>query len=469
MSLVHHVFNAFSWFAIAYTFFVDATYYLFTIMAFFALHRHIHTRTRERLERIFRSRLVPPISIVLPAWNEEATVVDSVRGMLRQLYSQYELIVVNDGSTDGTLARLTEAFRLERIEKTYTDDIATAPVRAVYSSYEYTRLTVVDKLNGGSKADAINAGINASSYPLFCACDADSLLEEDGLLQLAVPMLDRSGFVPASAGVVRAANGSRVARGTLYDIALPRRPIEIYQIIEYLRSFLAGRTAQSSMNIMLIVSGAFGLFNKAIVKEVGGYNGNALGEDFELIVRITKHLHEQGSPFEVVFVPQTVCWTMVPHDYATLGRQRARWHRGLLQTLLWNRDMVFSPAYGRTGIVGMGTLLLIEVLGPLVECLGYIMLPVAALIHAIAPWTAVLFFLISVFGGTLLSLSALLLEERSFQRYKRPRELERLIFYAIFENFGYRQLTLWWRTKASLLFLTNRRSSWGEMSRKSFS
>lgn len=469
MNFLHPLFHAFSWFAIAYTVFVDATYALFTVMSFSALKRQLRTRTRERLERIFCSRLVPPISIVMPAYNEEATIVDSVRAMLRQLYSQYELIVVNDGSTDSTLARLNEAFGLEMVEKAYADDIATTPVRALYSSYEYTRLIVVDKENGGSKADAINAGINASNYPLLCACDADSLLEEDALLRLAMPMLDRAGFVPVSAGLVRAANGSRVNRGTLYDVALPRRPLEMYQIVEYLRSFLAGRTAQSSLNIMLIVSGAFGLFNKAVVKEVGGYKRDALAEDFELIVRITKHLHERRSAFQVVFVPQTVCWTMVPHDCATLGRQRERWHRGLLQGLLWNRGMIFSRTYGRTGFAGMGMLVLIEVLGPIVEALGYVMLPVAALIHAIAPSTAVLFFLISLFGGTLLSLGALLLEERSFHRYKGLRELTRLIFYAVLENFGYRQLTLWWRMKAAFLFMISRQGSWGEMKRKSFS
>lgn len=459
---------AFSLFVIAYTALINLTYAAYTLMAYGAIRRHLRKRARERIEQVFTSRLVPPITIILPAYDEEATIVDSVHAMLRQLYSQFELIVVNDGSRDGTLQQLVAAFGLEKVEKSYEEAIPTATVRQVWGSYEYPRLIVVDKENGGCKADAINAGINASNYPLFCACDADSLLEEDALLQLVLPMIDRLGFVPATGGVIRAANGSRVVRGTIESIRLARRPIEIFQIVEYLRAFLAGRTAQSSFNIMLIVSGAFGLFNKAIVKEVGGYDRRAIGEDFELIVRISKHLHRLGRRFEVVFVPQTVCWTMVPHTWDSLARQRERWHKGLLQTLHWHFGMIFNPRYGRTGTIGMGTFLVIEALGPLVELAGYVIVPVALAIHAVDAAAAALFFLVSVFGGVLLSLSALLLEEVSFHRYPRWRELGTLALYAIAENFGYRQLTLWWRWRATFSYVIRREATWGTMRRKAF-
>lgn len=461
-------FFAFSVFVVLYTALVNLTYFAYTVMAYRTIRIHLRKRVRERLEQVFTSRLVPPITIIMPAYNEEATIVDSVRAMLRQLYSQFELVVVNDGSRDGTLAQLIETFGLEAVDKTYEESIQTAPVRQVYASYEYPRLLVVDKENGGCKADAINAGINASNYPLFCACDADSLLEEDALLQLALPMLDRAGFVPATGGVIRAANGSRIMRGTIEAIRLARRPIEIFQIVEYLRAFLTARTAQSSLNIMLIVSGAFGLFNKAVVKEVGGYNPNAIGEDFELIVRISKHLYDLGRAFEVVFVPQTVCWTMVPHTWSSLAKQRERWHKGLLQTLHWHFGMIFHPRYGRTGSVGMGSFLLIEALGPLIELAGYVILPVAFAVHAIALPVAALFFIISVFGGVLLSLSALLLEEVSFHRYPRWNEIFTLSLYAIAENFGYRQLTLWWRLRATCSYAMRREATWGTMQRKAF-
>lgn len=460
-------FLAFAWFVIGYTIFVNLTYFGYTLLALGAVRTHLRTRTRERIEQIFRSRLVPPISVILAAYNESRTIVDSVRAMMRLLYSQYEVVVVNDGSTDDTLAMLMDAFELESVEKTYEETLATGRVRGIYASYRYPKLLVVDKENGGCKADAINAGINASNYPLVCACDADSLLEEDALLQLVLPMMDRLAFVPATGGVVRAANGSRVVRGTIQHIALGKRPIEIFQVVEYLRAFLTGRTAQSSLNTMLIVSGAFGLFHKATIKAVGGYDPQAIGEDFELVVRVTKLLIDQKRPFEVAFVPQTVCWTMVPHLWRSLRNQRNRWHRGLLQTLHRHRDMLFNPRYGRTGILAMGYFVLIESLGPIVELLGYVFFPLGVALHALDIASALLFFLISVFGGVLLSLSALFLEELSFHRYSRWKELATLALYAILENFGYRQLTLWWRLSGTWDYL-RKKTAWGEMTRAAF-
>lgn len=469
MTILRAFLHAFSYFVLFYTIFVNGTYFAYTLLAFAGVRRHLRVRHRERLEQTFNSRLVPPISVILPAYNEEATIADSVHGMLRQLYSQYEIIVVNDGSNDRTLQQLIDGFHLERIEKTYEEPIPTKRVRGVYASYEYPKLIVIDKENGGAKADAANAGINASNFPLFCCADADSLLEEDALLHLVLPMIESLDFVPASGGVVRAANGSQVRRGTLFDIRLATRPIEVFQVIEYLRAFLTGRTAHSMQNSMLIVSGAFGLFNKALVKAIGGYNPDSLGEDFDLIVRMARHLRDLKAPFKVLFVPQTVCWTMVPHDWNTLGKQRARWQRGLLQTLQWHRGMLFNPAYGRTGTLGLGYFLLVEALAPAVELLGYVLFPVAAALGAVNLPSVGLFFLISVFGGVVLSLCALLLEELSFHRYSKWDEIERLIFYAIFENFGYRQVTLLWRVRGMWEYLRGKRHAWGTMARQPFS
>ena len=467
-SVLYSIFSWFSVIVLVYMVFVNATYFGYTILAFFSIHRFLNTRSRERIEQLFRSRLVPPVSVILTAYNEGPTIVDAVHAMLRLLYSQYEVVVVNDGSTDDTLERLVEAFSLVRVEKTYEETIPTATVRGVYASYYYPKLVVVDKENGGCKADTANAGINAASYPLFCACDADSLLEEDALLQLVLPMMDRPAFVPASGGVVRAANGSEIVRGSVRRIALAQTAIEVYQVVEYLRAFLTGRTAQSALNIMLIVSGAFGLFHKGTVKAVGGYNREAIGEDFELVVRMTRFLRDTKKGCEVVFVPQTVCWTMVPHHWKSLGNQRNRWHRGLMQTLQWNYDMCFNPKYGRTGMIGMGYFVLVEFLGPIVEVLGYVVMPIGLLLHLINPFVAAWFFLVSVGFGVFLSLSALLLEEISFHRYSGWREVVKIAAFAIAENFGYRQLTLWWRIVAMADYAMKRKKGWGAMVRAGF-
>jgi len=469
--LTHFLWNAFfgfAWLILVYTVFVNSTYLVYTLVAIGTVRRHLKTRSKERIEQIFRSKRAPRISVILTAYNEGPTIIDSVRAMMRLLYSEYEIVIVNDGSEDDTLQLMIDAFGMERVEKTYEETISTQPVRGIYASFECPLLLVVDKENGG-KADAVNAGVNAANHPLFCACDADSLLEDDALLQLVLPMMDRLAFVPVAGGVVRAANGSTVTRGTIEKIELGHRPIELFQVVEYLRAFLVGRTAQAALNISLIVSGAFGLFDTETVKRVGGYNKDAIGEDFELIVRITKHLHEIRREFEIFFVPQTVCWTMVPHDWKSLRNQRERWHRGLMQTLQWHSHMIFNPRYGKTGFLGMGYFVLIEFLGSVVELLGYAVFPLAVFIHVLNLPTALLFFLISVFGGAFLSLSALLLEELSFHRYTKWRDVLKLALYAILENFGYRQLTLWWRCRAMIDYFRRAKHVWGEMQRASFS
>ncbi|HXW76895.1 MAG TPA: glycosyltransferase family 2 protein, partial [Candidatus Eremiobacteraceae bacterium] len=239
-----------------YVVFVDSVYLLFMVLALVEVRRYLRSRDKERLEQIFRSRLVPPISLLCPAYNEGATIVESVRSLLRLKYSLHEVVVINDGSKDDTLAALVDAFGMERLEFTFENSVPSKPIRGLYASPRYPKLIVVDKENGG-KADALNAGINASRYPLFCTVDADALLEEDALLHVVKPMLDRTAFVPITGGIVRAANGCKVVRGRVDTVALPRKPIEIFQIVEYMRAFLCGRTAQSALNVMLIVSGAF--------------------------------------------------------------------------------------------------------------------------------------------------------------------------------------------------------------------
>jgi cellulose synthase/poly-beta-1,6-N-acetylglucosamine synthase-like glycosyltransferase len=449
-----------------YVMFVDSVYLVFTLLALSEVRAYLRSRDKERLEQIFRSRLVPPISILCPAYNEGASIVESVRSLLRLKYSQHEVVVINDGSKDNTLEALIEAFGMERLECTFETTVQSKPIKALYASPRYPKLIVVDKENGG-KADALNGGINASRYPLFCTVDADALLEEDALLHVVKPMLDRTTFVPVTGGIIRAANGCRIVKGRVESVGLPRRPIEIFQIVEYMRAFLCGRTAQSALNVMLIVSGAFGLFHKATAKIVGGYSTDTVGEDKELVVKIVRYLKEQKRDYEVLFVPQTVCWTEVPATWQTLGRQRNRWHRGMFEVLLKHKDMFFNRTYGRVAYFGMPYFLFIEALGPIVELSGYILLPIAALLGLLAPINALLYTSCAVVFGIILSVSAVLLEEASFHRYPRWKELLTLNLYAIMENFGYRQLTLWWRLKGTLDWLRGQKQ-WGAQQRQGF-
>lgn len=466
MHLAATAFTIFSDFATAYVALISLTYLTSTILAFFSIRAYLRTRNKERIEQIFRSRLVPPISILCPAYNEGVTIVESVRSLLRLLYSQHEVVVINDGSKDDTLERLVEAFQMQRIDQRFDLTLPSKPIRGVYISQQYPKLVVIDKENGG-KADALNGGINASRYPIFCAVDADTVLEEEALLHLVSPMLDLPVFVPVVGGMIRAANGAAIVRGSLERVNLPRKPIELFQIVEYFRAFLAGRTAQASMNIMLIVSGAFGLFHKATVKAVGGYETGTVGEDMELVVRISRFLRDRGVPYEISFIPQTVCWTEVPPSWSTLGKQRNRWHRGMLETLVKHGRMFANPHYGRAGMLGMTYFWIIEVFGPIVELLGYCAIPLALALHALAPVNAGLFLLVSIGFGITISVSALALEESSFHRYETWHEIFTLAAYAVMENFGYRQLTLYWRLAGTVDFL-RKKKAWGEQKRAGF-
>jgi cellulose synthase/poly-beta-1,6-N-acetylglucosamine synthase-like glycosyltransferase len=428
------------------------------------VRRYLRRSISVNYRVLMQSELVPPISIAAPAYNEEATVVGSVLSLLRLHYARTEVIVINDGSTDDTLGVLMREFDLRRTRRLYTPVIPTKVVRGIYVSRrpELKRLVVVDKENGG-KADALNTGLNVSRYPLFCAIDADSILEDDALQRVAKPFLEDEQVV-AAGGIVRIANDCVVQRGRIRQVLLSHHMLPLFQIVEYFRAFLSGRMGWSSVNGLLIVSGAFGLFRKDVMIQCGGYAHDTVGEDMELVVRLHRHLIEHDIPYRIVFVPDPVCWTEAPSSLRVLARQRNRWHRGLLDTLWRHRTMLMRPRYGTIGLLAMPYFVLFELLAPVVEAAGYLLLPLLFLFHLISLELLATFFLVSVAYGVFLSLGAVLLEEISFHRYPRPPDLVRLLLVGVVENFGYRQLTVVWRLRA---FVDHARGvrSWGAMQR----
>jgi len=374
---------------------------------------------------------------------------------------------VNDGSTDRTLELLTEEFSLRKSKRLYVPALSTRRVRGIYVStrLEWSDLIVVDKENGG-KADALNAGINVSRNPLYCAIDADSVLERDALLKVAKPFLEDRRVV-AAGGIVRVANDCVVERGRLKQARVPRGNLPVFQIVEYLRAFLTGRMGWSKLNSLLIISGAFGLFRKNVVVACGGYSTRTVGEDMELIVRMHRYLLERKRDYRMVFVPDPVCWTEAPSSLRVLGRQRNRWQRGLMETLLRHRDMVLEPRYGRVGLLAMPYFVLYELLAPVVELIGFLLIPVITALGRLNLEMLLTLFLVSLVYGLLLSLGAVLLEEISFHRYPAPRDLLRLMMFAVLENFGYRQLSVWWRIKGMADHLRGVKT-WGAMQRVGF-
>src|SRR5262245_38348644 len=359
----------FSWLAFAYFVIYGVFQISFTLVAWKMLSGYRHARTFSPLDEVYASPFTPPVSIILPAYNEEAGVVASVHSLPDLRYPRHEVIVVNDGSTDGTIDRLREAFELVPVREALHTRIAAAPVRGAFVSRIHPNLWVLDKENGG-KADALNAGINAATHAYFCAIDADAVLEQDSLLRIVLPFVDDPELVAAAGGIVRVANGAVIESGRLVDFRLPRSHVARFQILEYYRAFLIGRLGFDSLNGVLIISGAFGLFKRELVEAVGGYAHNTVGEDAELVARLHGYLRQQGERFRIRWVPDPVCWTEAPSDVRMLSRQRRRWQRGLGETLWRHRRQIFNPRAGAFGMFTLPYFLFFELLGAVIEALG---------------------------------------------------------------------------------------------------
>ncbi len=375
------------------------------------------------------------------------------------------MIVVSDGSPDGTLAVGSREFELMRGPASYAHPIPTEPVRGVYQSLAHPELVMIDKENGG-KADAINAGINAARYPMVCVIDADSLLEEHALGRAILPFIEDPDTI-AVGGIVRVANGCRVERGRVTEVRLPRNPLALLQTVEYLRAFLAGRVAQSAVNGLLVISGAFGLFKRSALVDVGGFRADTVGEDMELVTRLHRVYRERGQRYRIVFQPEPTCWTQVPESLPMLGRQRNRWQRATLQVLGYHAPMLFNPRYGVVGTLVMPYYLVFEAIGPLIELSGYVVVALAIAFGVIDWEFAYLFFLISIVYGSIISVAAVALEELSFRRYPKVSDLLLLSAFGVLENIGYRQLATIWRLKGTIDYFRGK-GGWGAMKRKRF-
>lgn len=465
-SLLTDVVVAFNHFVIVYFVVINLGYLWIFLISLRSLWRFLRRNFFSDYSQIRRSDLTLPVSLLVPAHNEARTIVASLRSLLRLNYGEYEIIVINDGSTDDTLQRLKETFELRTSESPLHRQLDTQPVRAVYRSMKHGNLTVIDKEQGG-KSDALNAGLNASRYPLFCSIDADSLIEEDALLRLVKPFIEAPQETVAAGGIVRVANGCKVTDGRVVSVQLPKSRIAVMQVVEYLRAFLAGRAGWSSARSLLIISGAFGLYRKREIVDIGGYSHATDTEDAELVVRLHRVMSDQGRPYRIVFVPDPVCWTEVPQTWKVLTTQRSRWHRGLLQTLWLYKGMIFRRKYGAVGMIGMPWFVIFELLGPVIEILGYIMVPLAWFLGILDRSYLVLFIIVAFVVGALLSMGALMLEEMAFRRYPRWRDLLRLLAYGFLENFGFRQFLSVIKVKALVQALWQRRE-WGKMERQGF-
>lgn len=441
-------------------------FYLFLVgLAGRTIRRYVQVKDVTDYNTVFETTFYKPVTIIVPAHNEQTTIEHTVSSVLAVRYPELEVVVVNDGSTDDTMEVLKRTFHLIPTSRPVRSDIPCQPIRAVYDSLTHPGLRVVDKEPGG-KADALNAGINASSYPLVCNIDADSLIDVQSMVQITRPFLEDHRVV-AVGGVVIPANDCVIEKGEVKQIRLARRRLARFQIVEYIRAFLFGRLGWSRLDALMIISGAFAIFRRTALIEVGGYRTDTVGEDMELVLRMHRFYCDKKKPYRILFLPDPICWTQVPEDLRSLARQRRRWQQGLAQSLLLNRQLFLNPRYGRVGLVGYPFFMFFELLSPLVELLGYVAVAIAVVSRAI-DWPLALSFLASaMLLGSILSASSLLLEHLSFRKYPALRDTLTLFAYGVAENLGYRQLHSFWRSLGLIDFLRGAQG-WGKAARRAF-
>ncbi|MEO8846455.1 MAG: glycosyltransferase family 2 protein [Kofleriaceae bacterium] len=438
----------------------------------------------------------PPLTLLVPAYNEEVTCVDSVRSLLRLDYPHYEIVICNDGSKDRTVQVLIDAFKFERSDINYHPELETAAIRGLYKATcelppNVERVLLVDKANGG-KADALNAAINASRGVYVSSMDADSLLEPDALLRSMQAVADDPNHTIAIGTQVGLSNGSLVENGQVTELRLPRSWIGRFQIVEYMRSFTHGRTALGQVNSLLILSGVFALMRRDLVVAVGGFltarckhriveeycgaGSHTVCEDMEIVVRLHRYLLDRGRVGQIIIEPRPVAWTEAPEVYVDLGKQRSRWYRGLLEVLYYHRAMMFRTRYGRIGMFSLPYQLLFEAAAPVIEVLGYILVPLSAIFGLLSVGHAVAYLLLATAVNIALSTAALIIsiqpdgdKHHRSRLFAYPRVRDTLILFGcgVLSNFGYRQYLLYWQLKGLRDFLKGRKD-WDKFARKGF-
>lgn len=457
---------SYNYFILYYFLVIGGIYLVLSFLSFISLRKYLSRQIYKDLKDVFHIKKYKSISLIVPAYNEEAGIVSSIQALLQLEYPQYQIIVVNDGSKDKTLEILKENFNTVEIPYLPFNNLPTQQVNSVFLCKGSKKLLIVDKQNGG-KADAINAGINLSESELIIVVDADSLIERDSLLKISYPFTENENII-AVGGTVRVANGCDINKGFVSKIGLPKAWLAKFQVVEYLRAFMFGRNGFEIMDGILIVSGAFSCFKRTDLIKIGGFLKGCIGEDMEIIVRMHRTLRKENPKVKIAFIPDPVCWTEAPENTKILKLQRKRWQKGTIVSLLLHKKLLFNPSYGLLGMVVFPYFFLFEMLGPIIEVVGYFGF-IIAFVFGLVSWNfAVVLILVAIFFGVALSLLAVIFEELTFSKFPETKQLLELFVLAVLENFGYRQLTSWYRFVGTIEYFLGD-TNWGKMERKGFS
>ncbi len=447
------------------------SYAVLAVVSIAAIRKHQRKNRYQSVEDLLSSKYLPGISIVAPAYNEGLTIVENVRSILSLSYSDFEIIIVNDGSKDDSLQKLTEAFSLAKVRNMPVADIPTQEIRGIYKSRNlaYSHLIVVDKENGG-KADALNAGINQSTKKLVLCMDVDCIIEPDGLLKLVRPFLEETKRrVVAVGGVIRVVNSCEVKRGKVTQVNLPNGWLERFQVLEYFRVFTLTRMGWAHMRGLLLISGALGMFDKEILIKAGGYTPNIVGEDMEVVLKLHRYMREVAKEkYSIGFIPDPLCWTEVPNTAKVLNRQRNRWSRGFIESILEHKRMFFNPKYGFVGLVSFPYAVFFEWMLAPIEVFGYVYF--AYCIYSgffNLPYFLLLFVLVYSYF-MMVTLLSILSEELVYHNYNKKIDLVKLMLIAMVEPFFYHPLNLYWTIKGNFDYFVRGKREWGKMDRRGF-
>ncbi len=460
------VFNAVIFF---YVILISTSYLILAIISIITLSRYLKENSFINYKIILSSDMAPHLSLITPAYNEGRNIKENVHSLLSLNYTNYEVILVNDGSKDDTMDILIKAYDLEEVQYDFTEKIKTQQVKAIYKSNNpaFRKLVVVDKFNGG-KADALNVGINVSSKAYIICIDADCILNKDALLILAKPFLEKSDqHTIATGGVIRVANSCVIKGGSLLKVHVPRNLLASVQVVEYLRAFLLGRMAWSKLDGLLIISGAFGMFDKDIAIKAGGYDVKTVGEDMELVVRMRRYMIESNLKYTVSYIPNPLCWTEAPETFSMLGRQRSRWTRGTMETLWIHRRMFLNPKYKTIGLLSVPYWVIFEYLAPIIEFIGILLTFVFAIL-GILGWSYFLMFILFAYSFAIMfSTLTLLSEEYTYHQYPKVSDFAKLLLAAIVEPIYFHLFIVYAALKGNWEKIVGRKV-WGDMVRTGF-
>lgn len=463
LSTIWVIIDFFTYTILGYFVILNTVYLVLLFSSYFTIRNLNRSRDAFEVTGLFESDLHKSVSILLPVYNEEETVRFTVYSLLQLDFHNFEIIVINDGSTDSTFELLKEEFELFPTERFIPQRLNSKPVRGVYASRKFPDLIVLDKENG-KKADALNAGTNAARKDLVCSVDADSWLERNILRKMLRAFVEDETTV-AVGGVVRVANGCVFEKGQITEVKPPKSFLAKIQIVEYMRAFLFGRMGWASIDGLLIISGAFAVFDREAVIEVGGYKVDSIGEDVEIVVYMHKHFRDKNQPYSIKYLPEPVCWTRVPETWNELSAQRNRWQRGLADTLFNQKEMIGNRKYGKLGTLSLPFHFIFELIGPVFEFAGYLIFFLLMIAGFLKPEFAIMFIIFALLFGMILSIGSVLLDELTYRPYSRIRDVLSLTLHAIIENLGFRQLHFWWRLRGLYDYLSDNKE-WNIISPK---